>query len=83
MAGEEEKRARPAYKDLLAKYIEHIGRCQGLDFLTSAYRFQINSEYGFSHTSVFTEEEWQQLQKLSGDKTHRETRIFKDKELKP
>ena len=43
------------YKELLIKYIRHVGHCEGIDFLAKMHYY--NSE--------FSDEEWEELQKLA------------------
>ena len=43
------------YKELLRKYIEHVGDVEGTYFISSIYR----------DSSMFSEEEWNELIKIS------------------
>lgn len=43
------------YKALLEKYIEHVGECEGVDFIGDQWR----------RISAFTDEEWAALRELS------------------
>lgn len=42
------------YRELLKKYINHVGKCEGVDFIDSYW----------SEWSEFTKEEWEELHKL-------------------
>jgi hypothetical protein len=43
------------YRDLLIRYIDHVGQCEGTEFLTDSYRLM----------SELTDEEWDELVRLS------------------
>jgi hypothetical protein len=64
--------AEPDYKVLLLKFIEHVGRVEGISFLMSHHRGQRTMETSFKDTSVFTDEEWAQLQLLNEEEPFRD-----------
>jgi hypothetical protein len=45
------------YRDLLLRYINHVGRCEGVVFLWDGNR----------HEGDFSDEEWTELEKLDAE----------------
>jgi hypothetical protein len=45
------------HEALLWKYIEHVGACEGTDFLDDVYRHKLGED--------FTDAEWAELQRIS------------------
>ena len=46
------------YRELLMKYIEHVGECEGVTFMSKCHE---------PRTGLFTTEEWEELQRLDGE----------------
>lgn len=47
------------HRDLLKKYIQHVGECEGVDFLADHYR----------PMDLFTDEEWAALKAVNKETT--------------
>lgn len=45
------------YKELLQKYMSHVGFFEGIDYIGP----------GFENEETFTDEEWAELNRLSGE----------------
>lgn len=51
------------YEELLKKYMDHVGQCEGTTFIEG---YRNGSGYGESDI-VFTDEEWEELERLDRD----------------
>lgn len=47
------------YRRLLLLYINHVGECEGIDFISESQRL-----VSAAHGTKFTDEEWNELVKL-------------------
>ncbi len=46
------------YRDLLKKYMKHVGECEGIDYV---------GEYDRHATNIFSDEEWAELRNISDE----------------
>lgn len=46
------------YRELLMKYIDHVGECEGITFI---------SDYHRPRAGLFTTEEWEELRRLDAE----------------
>lgn len=61
------------YKDLLHKYMIHVGDCEGIDFVDQIHGF-------FSREVKFTEEEQDELIRMSSSNDEEFIQLMKDLE---